>query len=74
MGIAAAPEGTNRALNPNNSNDQSQYEFDLSDGYYATRNNFSTKKTTMYQNMNLPILESGILLICLMLVPLKVKG
>ena len=40
MGIAASPEGTNRALNPNDNNDQSQYEFDLSDGYYAIRNNF----------------------------------
>ena len=38
MGIAAFPEGTNSAINPNDNNDQSQYEFDLSDGYYAMRN------------------------------------
>ena len=37
MGIAAFPEGTNSAINPNDNNDQSQYEFDLSDGYYAMR-------------------------------------
>ena len=40
MGIAASPEGTNRAINPNDNNYQSQYEFDLSDGYYAIRNHF----------------------------------
>ena len=38
MGIATFPEGTNSAINPNDNNDQSQYEFDLSDGYYAMRN------------------------------------
>ena len=40
MRIAAFPEGTNRAINLNDNNDQSQYKFDLSDGYYAIRNNF----------------------------------
>ena len=40
MGIAASPGGTNRAINPNDNNDQSQNELDLSDAYYATRNNF----------------------------------
>ena len=37
MGIVTFPEGTNRAINDNN--DQSQYELDLSDGYYTIRNN-----------------------------------
>ena len=40
MGIAAFPEGTNSAINPNDNNDQSPYGFDLSDGYYTIRNNF----------------------------------
>ena len=40
MGVAAFPEGTNSAINPNDNNDQSPYGFDLSDGYYAIRNNF----------------------------------
>ena len=40
MGTAAFHEGTNRAVNPNDNNDQSQYEFHLSDGYYGIRNNF----------------------------------
>ena len=37
IGIGTFPEGANRALSDNN--DQSQYEIDLSDGYYTIRNN-----------------------------------
>ena len=45
MGVAASSGRTNRVINPDDNNNQFQNELDLSNAYYAIRNNFKQKKT-----------------------------